>query len=384
MKKIVSLFYLEEGILGKDFFLAPFYLSKELGWSFDFVFPRNFKNEYFPSKYRGANLIPIKSNSEYKFSLWKERQSIYYVCKNATKIDLLYLIWLSPRSLILAFFYKLLNPKGIVYVKLDVNETDKNNILFNSVRSIKRKLFFKLVDKYIDFISCETNGAFNFIKKSSINNLVRTKLLMLPNSFDESLRISENIKIKQFEEKENIFLIVGRIGDNNKNCELILDAIKNIDLNNWKILFVGPVENHFDERLNTFKKNFNRFSDNLIIIGPIYDKKMLWDFYNRSKVFMLTSNKEGFPNVFPEALRFGCFVISTKISSASFVTDEGKIGRLIDIGDSVQLSNYMTKIVNAEIDLKKNYDQCLQLSTNKFLWPNNTKLLVDLMFNNIK
>ncbi|WP_082618680.1 glycosyltransferase [Ligilactobacillus agilis] len=50
------------------------------------------------------------------------------------------------------------------------------------------------------------------------------------------------------------------------------------------------------------------------LVGPVADKAKLENYYARAKVFALSSYSEGSPNVIGEALRNGCYIITSKIS----------------------------------------------------------------------
>lgn len=377
-KNITSFFYLEKGILGKDFFLAPLYLSIKLGWQFNYVFPIWEKNKNFPLNYRNANLVPINSESEFNFSLWKERASILYLLRNAKNIDLLFLVWLNPRSLLLSLIYKTLNKKGFVFIKGDFNEADLSKIATIAKDTNGVKICIKeYLHSHINMLSCETKSSFLQIRNGLLGKTLNNKIVLLPNGFDETARIEANISIKSFEEKENIILVVGRIGDDNKNHELLLEAIKNINLKDWKIIFVGPIENNFQITIALFKENYPQHRDVIELVGPVYNSNDLWEYYNRSKVFLLTSNKEGFPNVFAEALRFGCYIVTTRVSSASEITNEETVGKIIDIGNINQLEHFFHDLLAGKVDISSNYDKALDLSMTKFLWPVNISKIVN-------
>ena len=384
-KKLTSLFYLEDSILGKDFFIVPLYLAKSLNYEFDFVYPSWEKNQNMPFEYRGANLIPIVSDSEFEFSLLKERQSIRYIIKNAKKIDFLFLVWLNKRNLLLTLIYKSLNRNGYCFIKGDLNENqlkvfEKSNTIFKNIwYRIKERL-----NNNIDTVSCETEHSFSLIKEGVLGKVISEKVCLLSNSFDEEMRIDFKLNVNKFEDKENVILVVGRIGTVQKNHEVILNALDNIDLSDWKVVFIGPVEEDFklkvDGYLNDNPKNINK----IIFTGSVYSKKELWEYYNKSKVFLLTSVFEGFPNVFPEALRFGCYIVTTNVSSANDITDNGRVGKIIDVNSVLQLKYFLEKeLLIDKIDLRTNYYEAIKLSEKRFLWNNNISAIVAKIENNI-
>lgn len=381
---ITSLFYLDESILNKDFFLVPLFLAKHLNADFNFVYPKNKDNENYPSLHRGANLIPITSDSEFNFSLWKERQSIFYIIRNARKIDVLFLVWLNHRSLVLAFIYKLLNPKGFCFIKGDMNlasfTRSKSDGIFSKIKS----LFRQGLQKRIDILTCETEGCYRSIKSGALGLHLSKVVYHLPNGFDEDTRKQLNVGVKSFQEKENIILVVGRIGADCKNHEMILKALNGLDLANWSVIFVGNIEPSFQTSMQLFFSEAPYNREKVKFVGPKYDKKELWNYYNSAKVFLLSSDKEGFPNVFPEALRFGCFIISTDVEAAFDVTKNGSIGKIIKMGDVDELRCFLRdRIFNNSLELESFYPEIIRLFEERFEWARNIDNLVITKFAHI-
>ena len=107
--------------------------------------------------------------------------------------------------------------------------------------------------------------AYNQIKKSnSIIYSFKDKLKLMPNGFDEDLLNDYNIKIKEFKEKDNIIITVGRLGTYQKNTELLLQSIENIDLKNWKVYLIGTITDEFKPYIEKFFANNPDKRDNVI------------------------------------------------------------------------------------------------------------------------
>lgn len=51
----------------------------------------------------------------------------------------------------------------------------------------------------------------------------------------------------------------------------------------------------------------------MILSGNIEDKNLLYDYYNKAKVFLFTSRRESFGIVLVEALRFGDCIITADV-----------------------------------------------------------------------
>ena len=99
--------------------------------------------------------------------------------------------------------------------------------------------------------------------------------------------------------------------------------------------------------------------ESVFFVGPIYDKKSLWEFYNRAKVFILTSRFEGYPLVLTEAKRFRNYIVSTELDASEDLLENGKYSCLIAQENYKELALFCQKIINGEIciDVYENYDK---------------------------
>lgn len=365
-QRLVSLFYFNDNIAGKDMFLAPKYLANELGLQGEIVFPIWTTNAHLKGEYRGVKLTPIKSKSRFDSTLWSEKEIGWWLIKNACKIDVLFLFWFNTRNLLFAKIYKILNPKGICYIKGDFNEIDVLALPTKVLRSPKQRIkewFYQA----IDVVSAETQKAYYHIKNGAMGQYMANIVEYVPNAFDIELCKRFDIKRKGIEEKDDLVITVGRIGHVEKNNEMMLDALSNISMNGWKFIFIGPIEPDFSEKYNRFITQNPDKKDSVLLYGKVNDKQELWELYNKAKVFVLTSPKEGFPNVFPEALSFGNYIITTSVGSTFDVTNDGKIGKIISINDTKQLSNIFLNIFEHRTDIESVYPNIIEHSM-KFRW----------------
>lgn len=363
--KMVSLFYFNETIAGKDMFLAPMYLGKNLGASLEFVFPINDEFDTHKNIYRGVKLTAIKSQSKFHSTLWSEKEMLWWLIKHAREIDILSLFWLNRRNILFAKIFKILNPNGICYVKGDFNEQQLHVNPKNILKSIIRDWMYSS----IDVVSAETISIVDFYRHGGMGKVLVDKIEYMPNSFDNQLCREICLNLKSYEEKDNILITVGRIGHPDKNNEMLLKALDQIDLKGWKVLFVGSVEKDFQVKYDQFLENNPDKIDKVILTGLAKDKNELWEIYNKSKVFVLTSPKEGFPNVFPEALMFGNYIITTDVSSVNDITKNGTLGKIIQVNDVSILRLTLVKVFNGEVDLKTYYPKIIDHS-KCFQWEN--------------
>lgn len=310
LNTFVTLFpYYEDFHFFKDPGQIPFRMKK-LGYNVKLI---SFKN----------SVDYIFTNQFLQLDLLKEKKTNYilkYLIKNSNQIKVLNLFHISWITLLYSFIYKSINPKGIVYIKMDNNcfylkyewqlLLEQNIPIIHLKRKLKQKLFkyfFRTVDLFSveDVESCKTFSSYNQIKD---------KIFVSYNGFTCDLILHEQ-KLN-FHSKGNIILTVARLGVFPKNTQLLIEAFAEVakQIPDWQLHLAGPVDDKFKPYLiNFFEKN-NEIKDRIIFHGNL-NKRELFSLYNKSKIFLMPSTFEGFANVFSEALYFGNVIITTETVS---------------------------------------------------------------------
>lgn len=354
--------------LGKDNGMIPIYAHEILGYDSKIV-TCNLKKD-LPDKIRGIEIVKIprwlkKIGNFAPFIIFIKRIPLYYwLIKNAKSIDVLMLFHITKCSYWNTYLYKKFNPSGKVYVKADFNlEVYKKELVRTEMTPKNLKEFFKKrreikeynkrrkLVKMVDRISYETKKNYNVMKDSYAGISTVGKTFYLPNGYDD-IYIKENFKISRFEEKENIFLTVGRLGTYEKNTELILDNLEKVDLKNWKFYLIGPIEQQFQEKINRFFERNPDKKKNIIFTGIIKNKKELYDYYNRAKIFVLSSRYESFGIVLSEALAFNNYILSTDTGAIRDILD-GTNGEIINENNLAILMEEIINGKNIEMDSLK-------------------------------
>lgn len=351
MKNLCLVFnHFEQEHLGKDVFLTPYYLARKENLHLIVVYRQTNSNKNFPAEYRGATLKPIKTHFSY-FWLWYSEwilRSLLYVIRHGKKHDYLMSFHLFFRSILLSICYKWVNPKGKMYLKLDIPDFIIYKISDREKNPIWRYLYKKCVE-VTDIFSVETRSSYTQLLNVSYFKNHEDKVICLPNGFDAEEAGNLGLKPKEFSEKQNCMITVGRLGTNQKNTELLLDAITQINPEDWKFLFIGPVEPGFETFVQTYFKTHPDLEDKVLFKGNIRTKKELWDYYNNAKVFILPSRWESYGLVLNEARYFRNYILSTDVGAAADII-AGKYGKIIDDKSSV-FAEYIQEIIDGEIDI---------------------------------
>lgn len=362
--------------LVKDVGQLPYFMYKTEGFDSELISYRNNKEyPYLNKEVKGLKLIFIKDRGRL---FYFELGILSYLWSFSKSIDVLNLFHFKKDHLLYLLLYKILNPKGKAYIKLDMDLLffkDYNAFLYSnySIKNYLLKGITKWMFKLTDVFSVETEEAKAYLLK--VYPGLEQKLICIPNGVD-NLYLEEEIKIRSWEEKENIIITVGRIGTLQKNTELFLEALKAVELNSWKVYILGPVEELFQTYIDSYFEIDPHLTESILFTGNITDRKELFEWYNRAKIFCLTSRFEGFPITFPEALYFGNYIISTPVSSSLHITNNGEFGRVVKT-DAREFSLAIQECITEGFLTSKRFEDTLKFSRANFTWPDIVKQLSD-------
>lgn len=360
--------------IGKDNGMIPIYMKMLDEYEVS-ILTCDFKKD-LPDEVRGVKILKIdrwikKIKNFLPFIIFIKRIPLYYyLIKNSKKIDVLMLFHVTKCSYWNAYFYKKMNPQGKIYVKADFSlelyrkeiattEMKITNLreFFRRNREIKEYKKRKKLINLLDLLSYENIQGYEAMKNSYAGIECKEKTIYLPNGYDDEY-IDKNIKIKTFKNKENIFLTVGRLGTTEKNTELLLEILEEIDLKNWKFYLIGSIEKGFKEKIESFYTRNPNKKDNIIFTGEIKDKNILYDYYNRAKVFVMPSRRESFGIVMVEAMAFGNYIITSNTSAANDITNFGEVGKIYEEKEKLILE--IKEIINDNVDLENKMNDTLK------------------------
>ena len=349
--RFVTLFPETENIhLTKDVGMIPFILHKYYGYDSTVVSYRNGEYPYLENEVKGLKMDYIDINSGDS-----NADGYNYLVKNSLDIDILQVYHLIDRTFNWINIYKQLNPNGKVYLKLDASE-------YITTMALKK----------CDLITVETKSLYYYlIDKWPLD------VKYVPNGFYDK----DERKTVPYEMKENVICTVGRIGTHQKATEILLKAfIMSADkIENWKLKIIGPVEEEFKGYINQVFTRFPQYRERIIFTGAISDKALLENEYKKAKIFCLTSRYEGFPLVFGEAIKNGCFIISTRLSPAWDITNNKQFGDLFEIDNVDQLANMLEKYCNDGARLQKACIEVQEFAYKKFHWTKICSKIDDLL-----
>ncbi len=347
--------------------MIPCLMAREHGFDSTLVcFSREEEMPYLLDEVKPLKVHTISRNRGYQIYRWPAIGAVRYLLRNSRSIDVLHLFHFSRETMIHSLIYKILNPGGAVYIKLDYGYTDHitplRNVLFRVKQSVfgpLRNVFFRLVPT---LMTIETSAAYDHFLE--FYPAAKPRLKIMANGIDREWLDGHGFREK-LKVKKNIVLTVGRIGTYQKNSEMLLSVISNMDVKDWSFVFVGPVEPVFQEKVNVLLEQRPELRSHIIFTGNIEKRIELYEWYARAKVFCITSRFEGFSLAMVDALYFGCYMLTTPVNGAEDLTAHASVGSIIK--SESELIIELSRIINGELDVNAKTKQILE-HAKRFCW----------------
>lgn len=339
--------------LVKDMGMIPYKLHELYGYDSTVVTFKNGEYDYLNSEVKGLKMEFVKKIF-HSYTL----DGALYLLKNSKRIDVLQIFHITLSSFFYIYVYKKRNPQGKIYLKLD--SSFKLPERLDRLSKFGHKLLKGMLDK-VDLITIEEKRLYEPILKRL--PYIKDKFKIIPNGVD--FNSIENMGLKyDYNIKENIILHAARIGAEEKNTPMLLEAfknIKNIENNDWKLVLAGPIEEEFKSYLDKYFEDNPQIKEKVLLLGNIASRKDLYDLYSRAKIFTLTSDFESFAIALIEAAAFGDVIVSTDVGIASELVDEDN-GALVKCGDTAALTKALEEYINSDLQelSEKTYNKCRQ------------------------
>lgn len=353
----------------KDVGMIANVLGRTHGYDSHFVcLDRGREFSYLHEEAKWLRLDLIKDSPNYRQFRMAPFSAIRYLMDHAKDIDVLMLLNHTRETMILAAIYKLMNPYGFFYLKLDANEFWLEKECKKKHSSLVRAIYdyfppHIFVRKIPNLITSESNRSCeNFLH---IYPWGKEKTKVLPNGFDDVWFNENGLSDIVASDKEKLVISVGRIGTEQKNSEMLLNALESCDVGDWKIAFIGPIEDSFRRIIGNFYLKRPDLREKVLFVGEISDRLQLYSWYRRAMVFCITSRWEGFSLALVDALHFGCHIVATQVSSIDDVLDGGKIGKIVQSKE--ELKDYFEKVFSGCINPLDEFG-CVRSFSNNFKW----------------
>lgn len=368
--KFITLFPpAENAHLIKDVGQIPYFMFAEHGYDASLVCFQNSKEyEHAQGEVEGLKVEFLRPVGKKCFL---EVAVLDFLKREAKNIDVLNLYHYARDTFYYGALYKKLNPKGVLYLKMDLwNEQFKEGRPSFSKswwKDVILKRKERRFQKAIDILSFENREGMALFE--GVYPELRSKCIWLPNGVNDRFLKAHFPTPRSVDQKENIILTVGRIGAEVKDHMTMLRALAGVELQDWRIILAGPVEPAFRKEAEQFLAVHPTLKEKMEFTGQINDREKLYDLYDRSKIFCLTSKRESFGIAFVEAMYFGNWIIGTDgMSAFDDLSDHGSIGSKFKVGDHETLTKIFQQLIEDGGKLKASSNAISTFTKEHFLW----------------
>jgi len=375
--------------LTKEVGMIPYILYRDFGYDSRLICYKNGNYPNLETEVSGLKLLFMKRNKHhfkekiYKF-ISKKKGNLFgiirwlftaldafpIIIKHGKQIDIFQIYHIKLESIIVGLIYKIINRKGILYWKLDI---DNNIIKFyekypEKIKRVNQFKYFVLKLMSPDIISVESKKICEFLRtKHPYFKKFKERIYYIPSGVNMDNLAHLNIN---FTEKENIILHVGRIGTYQKASEIILKAFVKIakDFPSWKLILIGTIEDSFSKYFYEFMKKNEDIQNKIQYLGFVKSKKSLYEYYKKAKILAIPSRFESFGLVAAEAGLFGDVILGSDIPSIRDISNDSKFAYLCPIDDIERFIKTLRYMLSHGDELKEKSELIAEFVEREFNW----------------
>lgn len=213
----------------------------------------------------------------------------------------------------------------------------------------KMKGMYDLTDKYV-LLSNGFKGTF-----SEICHVGGNKLEVIPNpcAFSKERKVSD---------KENMVLVVARMAEQQKRISCVLKIWSQVydKIPTWKMILVGDGPD-----LNLYKDMARNLSlERYEFVGTQQHPEI---YYQKAKIFLMTSIWEGLPMTLIEAQHYGCVpIVYDSYAAVHDIVSDGENGYIIPLHKQNEFVQRLEQLMNNETRIKIMSEKAMTSSSDKF------------------
>lgn len=294
---------------------------------------------------------------------------LWFLFRNSEAIDVLHLEHLHRNdNLLFGLLYKLRNPKGILYYKLDASPQIMMALVNRpkfARASLKTRFLEWMLRTKISLISVEDCN--HLLPLREAFPFFVGRILHLPNGYHIASPATVPI-----EEKQPWILTSSRIGAYQKASDVLLEAFAIIkdDCPEWKLHLAGPIEPKFQGYLDTYFAKHPDLRERVRLHGYIEDRTRLSNLYAQATIFCLPSRWEGFSHAVMEAAYFGNYIVTTNVGGGKDILDKTDFGCMIPFDEPIALAAALRDSIRLREIYKTRPRDVQAIVEREFSWKN--------------
>lgn len=212
--------------------------------------------------------------------------------------------------------------------------------------------FWKLLTRFTYPLATKVVIQTQIIKDYYQKFVKPSKLVIIPNPINPDFSAVQGIR-------KNKIITIGSL-INQKAQHHLINVFSKINPQNWSLDIVGEGKR---------REELQKLIDDLGMTKKIKltgRTKEVEKVYSSSKIFVLTSNFEGFPNVLLEAMFFGVACISTNCPSGpSDLIKDGVNGYLIPVGGEIELEKKL-RLLMEDDELQRKFSKNAVITSSNY------------------
>ena len=290
-------------------------------------------------------------------------KSLWRVFRRARSIDVLVLFHTRPLNPLYGMLYRLRNPRGVVYLKSDMDNTlldlGKPSLLNYARRA---KLLMNL--RRVDVFSTEQEAVLALLMQRYPR--YAHKMVHVPNGYGDYVKVRHRALGK----KEPIILAVGPVGSRQKGTDLILKTLHLIarDLKGWKVILAGQVLDEYRRDVDRFLARHPALRGSIEFRGHVSSREEMLSLYDRARIIFMPSRWETFSCALVEAAAYGCVIVGTPVGGVAELTGKGAYGAVCPFEDPESYARELKRRMHDE-ELRLREAKLTQANLEKrFTW----------------
>lgn len=344
--------------LAKDLGFMPHILATHFGYDAGLV---TYENDNFAwrTEIPGTELVFLRK----RFGEFWDVAS--FIMTGASQIDVLHLEHLHRNeNLIFGFLYKLFNPRGVLYYKLDASPHIME-MLVNRRRSplsqLKTWFLHWMMRRRIDLISVESRS--NYERLVAHFRDTSEKIMHLPNGY--YLATPPN-SVSQ--KKKQIFT-AARLGAEQKATEILLEGFALVaEPEDWRLVLAGPIEEGFQHEVDRLFERYPDLRKRVDFVGYVDDRVRLYQLYAESRVFCFPSRWEGFSHALIEAAYFANYIVATDVGGAADAIAVTGYGRIVPFDDPKALADALQETITRWSEIERPANEIQKSVEERLSW----------------
>ena len=287
--------------------------------------------------------------------------------KEAKYVDLIHANW-SISGVVGGLVGKILSKPTITTIRGEDGNKAESSIVF--------KVLLKLA---IYFSTRVVGVSENLVNKAkSISKCGSSKILCVPNGIERDL-ISHNQPFRPDVTKELVLISVGNLTEN-KNIALIIEAVREIMSQGEKVTLSIVGDGPKKIELKNLIEKYD-LSKSVHLRGKLPPEKV-YELIRKSNFFVLSSFREGRPNVLLESMALGTPIIASNIDGVAELIKDGHSGLLYDPHSCKELVKCINRIAqNTNLQKELRTNALSYLVENNLFWDESAGKYFDIYKN---